>query len=55
MKILEGRLEETAKKRGISREQALKDFIRGNAPLLQFGGMAVGAGLLAPSNEEEKM
>lgn len=55
MKILEGRLAETAKKRGISREQALKDFIRGNAPLLQFGGMAVGAGLLAPSNEEEKM
>jgi hypothetical protein len=55
MKILEGRLAETAKKRGISREQALKDFIRGNAPLLQFGGMAVGAGLLAPANEEEKM
>lgn len=55
MKILEGRLAETAKKRKITREQALKDFIRGNAPLLQLGGVAVGAGLLAPSAQEEQM
>jgi hypothetical protein len=54
MKILEGRLAETARKRGISREQALKEFIRGNAPLLQMGGLAVGAGMLAPTEEQQQ-
>lgn len=53
MKILEGRLAETARKRGISREQALKEFIRGNAPLLQMGGLAVGAGMLAQDEEQQ--
>ena len=33
MKILEERLAVTAKKRGITKEEALKDFIRGKAPL----------------------
>ena len=53
MKIMEGRLEATPKKRGITREQALKDFIRGNAPLLQMGGVAFGAGALASQGNDE--
>lgn len=53
MKILEGRIAETAKKRGISKEQALKEFIRGQRALLQFGGLAVGAGLLGAAQNGE--
>lgn len=50
MKILEERLDVTAKKRNISKEQALKDFIRGKAPLAKVQP-AQPMDMLGPSDE----
>ncbi|MBA3678504.1 MAG: hypothetical protein H0W74_14070 [Sphingosinicella sp.] len=44
----------TAQKRGISRAQALRGFIRGEFPLAAIGGIGVGGGLLSQQEKEEE-
>jgi hypothetical protein len=40
LKVLEDRVRLTAAKRGVSPQQALADFVKGNLPLLSVGGLA---------------
>ena len=51
MKVLEERLAATAKKRGITREKALKDFIQGKAPLAKNKQQQVQDGLLSQQDQ----
>jgi hypothetical protein len=46
LKILDGRLGVTGNARGITKQRALSELIGGKFPLLQLGGLGVGAGLL---------